>query len=1360
MTNQATSSNSPPSASQQATSGGSTPTAASPGRASESGVKLGGYCILTKAEEYELWCKKIQTLLEYLGLWDDVLKQPMDTKETKLAMESNVSMDILANHMDCKVASEYWSALKDEFAGTTISHKVDFIKQMADFSFSDDVKADFIRAKALVRGLINANEGNKVIKIEDLMQMILIAVLPPHLAAIRAVVNADVQLNKWSDLESRCVQEDATNKDSSSKSLITRKHPGKCFGKKCYVCDPSLRPTCSKCRSANMEKYLHKEGSEFCKNQLANEHYSSNKKWFSTIKPFHTSIGTADSSMTCTGRGQVTVRTATDSLILNNVLHCPTLKENLLSVSRMCQDGYTLVFSGATAQCFKNFDKNLLPPPLWSATASKYDQLWRINLSDNQQLMLKQDGSARLSRCDSMHQKLGHLNQPDTIKVCNKHGISIDESECSECTVCMQAKSKKPSMKPLEKKSDKAGVRIHSDICGPLPLDLERNRYLLTFTDDYSRFTFAFLLKKRSDTFKYFQYVHNALKKDGVQVSASTFSDHTINEKDLVNSDTTVPIRFFRSDNAKEYLSSEFKDYMLVNGITHEPTVTYTPQQNGVSERKNLTIFNKVRAMLIQSQLPERFWGRAALTAVYLTNISPTSANADQCPFELFYGRTPSLDHLRTFGEHAFIHVPAEQRGKLDARAVEAVFVGYSESNGILYFYNFNERKVERTNGFIFPKTQVFGDRLILSDVSRNDSQNAGTSDQFEVELRPTSANDNLLATADSTTARSHPSESAHDHDDLTLDDDVGTNQVSSDQLVQIDVPEVPVIRAPHEISSRIDPCNIVAGKRVRKARVASHRCKALVTSHDRDPLSVAEALSGPNRQYWKEAMQREVKGLIERGTWSILKKNKGDRLIKCKWVFTTKTNSRGKVVKYKARLVAKGFSQVAGLDYQDTYAPTARTNSLRIMVSTCASKDYELDQVDVVQAFVIPDLKEELYMEIPEGDLLVCDQDSKLKLHKTLYGLKQAASEWYSHLSKCLAKIGFVPTASDPCFFHRESDDALILAHVDDMLLGIKGADAMKALKQQIKAMLDITDCGEAKFFLGLHLERNRKEKTVLMHQHQFIAELLDQCEMSFAKPSSIPMDPGLQLSKNDEPQTPTEKDQMEGVPYRETVGALLYAACATRPDISAAVGKVCKFSQNPGPKHWQAVKRILRYLKGSSNLGILLGGHHGTVIQGWSDADWAGDIDQRRSTGGYVFKLADSPVSWSSKLQNVVALSSCESEYIALANSAKEALWLRQLMKDINCEQDDATVINEDNQGSIAMVKGGNGHSRSKHIDVRHHFIRYCVKKGDLRIVYCPTEKMIADIMTKALPAQKFLELRDLLGMVQSNSFPNPRL
>ncbi|KAI3646834.1 hypothetical protein MP228_009762 [Amoeboaphelidium protococcarum] len=1053
--------------------------------------------------------------------------------------------------------------------------------------------------------------------------------------------------------------------------------------------------------------------------------------------------------MACVKRGSVIFNSKQQGVELTNVLYCPTLSENLLSVSKLCNSGYKVLFDGQTVSCFK--DHVELPKELlWRGVKSKRDGLWRVvSNSGSQALSLTSQSSQEI--CDDMHSKLGHANVKDVVKFCNDHGIGkIKAEDCSECISCIIGKNKRSSMHPTDNRADRNGSRLHTDICGPLVADINGNQYLITFTDDQSRFTLAFLMKRRSEAIKCFKYVHQKLRNEGICVQSATFGEHKMSQFSLDQSATPVVVQSLRSDNAKEYLSNEFAGYLQDNGIMHELTVPYTPEQNGVSERKNLTIFNKVRTMLIESKLPEQFWGQAALAAVYLSNISPSSSNPQsKSPYEVWSGRLPKSSHLQIFGQHSFVHVPVEKRSKLDRRAVECIFMGYTESTSILRFYDIVRQKLITSNAFTFPKEKRFG-----VDLAYDSSQNSKAASQettlqeFTVPLMPpVHHHSSQEATVQILPlSQSQPTE---DLDMLQAPQSTAPAMSSSPNNAQPGSTVVVVSdstpSAPKEIVSRVDPSNIVSGKRVRK------QFKALTTKLQRNPQSVREALSGPDRDHYYKAMMKEINGLENRKTWRKVQRQKGDRVIKCRWVFTKKKTAAGDY-KFKARLVAKGYSQVSGVDYQETYAPTARTNSLRIMLSKCASLDYEIEQVDAVQAFVVPELKEEIYMEVPEGGLLDCGDDVKLQLLKTLYGLKQAAAEWYNHLMQCLAQPGFVPTEADHCLFYRKEDDALILAHVDDMLLGIKGIDQAQKLKKDIASMIEITDLGPASYFLGLHIERDRQAKTILLHQHRFIAELLEDYQMSLVKPAPTPMDSTVSLSLQDCPQTKEEQELMQDIPYQQVVGALLYTACATRPDISAAVGKVCKFSSNPGQKHWTAVKRICKYLKGTSKLGIQLGGEHGTVIQGWSDADWAGDTDGRKSTGGYLFKLANSPVSWQSKLQNIVALSSCESEYIALSNSAQEAIWLRRLLQEIGWTQDAATLIHEDNQGAIAVINGNKTHSRTKHIDVRHHFIRTCVRDGHLRVVYCPTDLMLADILTKPLPTQKFLALRDMMGMSES--------
>jgi hypothetical protein len=301
-----------------------------------------------------------------------------------------------------------------------------------------------------------------------------------------------------------------------------------------------------------------------------------------------------------------------------------------------------------------------------------------------------------------------------------------------------------------------------------------------------------------------------------------------------------------------------------------------------------------------------------------------------------------------------------------------------------------------------------------------------------------------------------------------------------------------------------------------------------------------------------------------------------------------------------------------------------------------------------------------------------------------------------------------------------------------------------IQELKRAISSSFAIKDLGPLQFCLGLQIVRDRQQRLITMHQSHYVTSILEQSNMSSCALAATPQNPSVTLVASDAPASKT-------TPYRAIVGSLLYLSCCTRPDISTAVGELCRFSANPGVQHWTAVKQVLRYLQGTRPTGIQLGGD-GTLI-GWSDANWGGDISTRRSTTGYIFKLGLGPVSWNSKLQPTVALSSCEAEYMALSSATQEALWLRALLQGLGLSQP-PTLIYEDNQGAIELTKNSKNHSRTKHIDIRYHFVKERVQLNEIKIEYCHTSQMIADLFTKALPSAQFKNLVSKLGMTATSS------
>jgi hypothetical protein len=407
-----------------------------------------------------------------------------------------------------------------------------------------------------------------------------------------------------------------------------------------------------------------------------------------------------------------------------------------------------------------------------------------------------------------------------------------------------------------------------------------------------------------------------------------------------------------------------------------------------------------------------------------------------------------------------------------------------------------------------------------------------------------------------------------------------------------------------------------------------------------------------------------------------------------------------------------------------------------------------------VKTAYLIPELKEEIYMKVPEG----LEHIGAVKLNKSLYGLKQAGREWNANLHTTLTNAGLTQSKYDPCLYEKFNGTtitALIVVYVDDILIGGDAA-TVKGISAQLTSVYQMTQ-GPVEHFLGMKV-RETPQGTIEITQGAYTRRLLDRFQMSTC--SSVPT-PALEqrLSVADQPVSSAEREEMSGVPYRECVGALQYLAVLTRPDIVYAVNQASRFLANPGPKHWQAVKRILRYLKGTTEDGLVYrrSPSDGTPVDGYSDSDWAGDTDDRRSCSGHVFRVFGGIVAFKSKKQPTTALSSCEAELIALTMAMKEALWLRGLLVELGIHQPDSPVtIHEDNQGAKALANDAKFSDRTKHVDIKFFRVREEVKRNAVKVVYCHTTKMLADIFTKPLGKTVFGAIKAQLGMHQEKPTP----
>jgi hypothetical protein len=433
----------------------------------------------------------------------------------------------------------------------------------------------------------------------------------------------------------------------------------------------------------------------------------------------------------------------------------------------------------------------------------------------------------------------------------------------------------------------------------------------------------------------------------------------------------------------------------------------------------------------------------------------------------------------------------------------------------------------------------------------------------------------------------------------------------------------------------------------------------------------------------------------------------------------------------------------VAGRDYDAVFAPTAQQVTLKMLLAVASAHALEIDQLDVKTAFLNGDLAEDVYLKLPPelgGAIWL--------LHKSLYGLKQAARQWHAKLRDEMMSHGFTPSKHEPCLFVKTegSGPVYVMVHVDDALV-IGERTAVDKAKQQMKSMFEIKDMGAASFFLGMKITRHA-DGGYSLEQPRYVHDMLARFSMTNCKPASTPVPIGLKLSRYDGELLPPDHQ------YQALVGSLIYLSINTRPDISHAVGILSRFMAYPTTAHWDVAKHVLRYLKGTSTLGLRFHGPASTENQGvcawemFSDADFAADVDKRRSTTGAVMMMQGAAVSWTSKLQSIVATSTAEAEFIAAAMASKEGLWVRKMLGDIYGKVS-PLMLRVDNQPAIVLLTehtaGQSG--RTKHIDVQFHFVRDRYQHGDLAIKFVSTEDQRADIFTKQLPGPAFRKHRSII-------------
>lgn len=979
-------------------------------------------------------------------------------------------------------------------------------------------------------------------------------------------------------------------------------------------------------------------------------------------------------------------------VLLHDVLFVPGLECNLVSVRKLNEKGLGVIF--VDDMCFLQKDGNSL------AIASHDDGLFKVR---NHFVGLEKSfltGFSRQNCVHEWHSRLAHRNLADIVSM-GSHGLCVRKCKCpNECVACLEGKMTK---RPFPKKSKPVEALLDcvvTDVCGPFPVkSLGHARYFITFTDLWSKYCTVYFMRTKDEAAGYVKYFIERMK------TLKGLKPKTL-----------------RSDRGGEYVNKEVQQYLMNEGIKFECTVGYAPEQNGVSERKNRTLMDATRTMLFESKFPDSFWAEAVRHANYVINRVTSHGNI-KSPFEMFYATKPTYDDIYPFGTPVYVLIPSVKRGKLGKRSEQMFYIGVDENSKGYRVTDTKHRSVRVSREVKFVEEEEVMNKNFnnhdISSISNSDPANQEVNEVFYDALGD--------------------SDEQKQSTELTQAEPLTVPSIPST------VPSIPSIvpSTPPSISSPPSPSpslNVLRRSTRTRQRPAYLNDYVVYTAIDDsrkfEPTSYQEAINCPESEKWLEAMREELESIEKNETWFLTDLPAGRKAVGCKWVFKLKFDETGRVSKYKARLVAQGFSQKYGIDFDEVFAPVANSVTFRMLLSISGIRNYFVKHFDVKTAFLNGTLNEDIYMRQPPG---FCKNDQVYKLKKSLYGLKQAARVWNLVLHGALVKRGSVQSQEDRCLYTiREGKDVcFILVHVDDLLMAGSSMKLIESISEALSKVFELKDLGDVKQYLGINILRDEKGNFVI-NQSNYIDKIVHEAGLKDSKVSAFPLDTGYY--KNLEKQPLPTNDQ-----FRKLIGMLLYLSTNSRPDITASIAILSQKVSNPTLYDLNELKRVIRYLKGTRNLGLCMSseGSEGELYA-YSDANWAEDRTDRKSNTGYFVRLNGGSLAWNSHKQPLVTGSSTESEYVALYDTSKEVTWIKRLCKDFNINISETTPILTDSQSCMKIVEHEGQTHRTKHIDTKFHHTKDMVKNMEISLIYCPTEENVADMLTKPLGSIRLAKLR----------------
>ncbi|KAJ9558748.1 hypothetical protein OSB04_013362 [Centaurea solstitialis] len=668
-----------------------------------------------------------------------------------------------------------------------------------------------------------------------------------------------------------------------------------------------------------------------------------------------------------------------------------------------------------------NMIKNVLS---FDLLATPVNGLYTVNLQDNSSEIyhISKRSKDIEDQTYLWHCRLGHINKK-RVELLLKGGFlgNFDYKPFDNCESCLSGKmTKQPFNNENERATDLLEI-IHTDVCGPFSHVARGGyRYFITFTNDFSRYGYVYLMRHKSETFEKFKEYQNEVQ-------------NLLDKR----------IKFLRSDRGGEYLSDEFDNHLMECGIVSQLTPPYTPQMNGVSERRNRTLLDMVRTMMCHSSLPVSFWGHALETAAHILNRAPTKS-VEKTPYELWKGKKPNISFLKFWGCEVYVKRPTSE--KLKPKSDKCFFVGYPKTTVGYYFYNPEENKV-----FVSRNGKFLEEKFLSLENTRKDV-------------------------------------------DLQVVDEENTAPTVEPKIQHSNV---------EPQSEPIEEVQTQGLRRSSRVRQEPDRYLGFLVSQDsgdlNEPTSYGEAVSGNESEQWQEAMKAEMQSMYDNQVWELTDLPQHCRAVGRKWVFKKKTDMDGNVHTFKARLVAKGFTQTHGIDYDETFSPVAMLKSIRILMAISAYFNYEIWQMDVKTAFLNGKLTEDVYMEQPEGFEDPKNPNKVCKLLKSIYGLKQASRSWNLHFDERIKEFGFTKSEFEPCVYTKFSGSIVtfLVLYVDDILLIGNNVPTLQSVKSWLSKCFQMKDLGEAAYILGIKIYRNRSKRLIGLSQSMYIDKILKKFRM-----------------------------------------------------------------------------------------------------------------------------------------------------------------------------------------------------------------------------------------------------------------------